>query len=89
LTGPDGLHILFHMKAVQLTMDSELLEDVDLAARERKTTRSAWVRHALRAYLVAERRRRLEEADRQGYARMPVRPGEFEEWDEVAAWPPE
>jgi hypothetical protein len=41
----------------------------------------------VRDYLRGQRVRELEAADRRGYTRNPVQPGEFDVWDAEAAWP--
>ncbi len=48
------------MKTVQMTLDRELVEAVDRAARRLKTTRSALTREALRATLARIRVQDLE-----------------------------
>ena len=76
-----------HMKAVQVVLDEELLEQADRQVRRDKRNRSQLIRDALRDYLARIRTRELEERDRSGYERMPVEPGEFDVWDEEQAWP--
>jgi len=76
------------MRVVQITLEPELLGAVDRTARQRRTTRSALVREALRRFLLELGTRAREAADREGYGRKPVRPGEFDVFDAVTAWPP-
>ncbi|MBI5480668.1 MAG: ribbon-helix-helix protein, CopG family [Deltaproteobacteria bacterium] len=76
------------MRVVQITLEPELLSAVDRTAKQHRTTRSALVREALRRFIVELRTRAREAADREGYRRAPVRPGEFDVFDGVAAWPP-
>jgi metal-responsive CopG/Arc/MetJ family transcriptional regulator len=57
------------MKTVQMTLDEELVAEVDRAVERLGTTRSAFARQALR--------QALEQQHRQGYARQPVKQGEF------------
>jgi predicted transcriptional regulator len=66
------------MRTVQMTLDSELVEAVDRAARRLGTTRSAFVRRALREALKDVQLRVLEEKQQRGYAMKPVRSGEFD-----------
>jgi metal-responsive CopG/Arc/MetJ family transcriptional regulator len=75
------------MKTVQMTLDDALVEAVDRAARKLGTSRSAFTRKALREALARARERNLEEKHRAGYARKPVRQGEFEVWESEQAWP--
>jgi metal-responsive CopG/Arc/MetJ family transcriptional regulator len=73
------------MKTISITIDERTLRAVDRAARAARRTRSEVCRLALRAWLAGARRRRLEQADREGYRRLPVRREEFE--DLIAAQP--
>ncbi|MEW5984776.1 MAG: ribbon-helix-helix protein, CopG family [Acidobacteriota bacterium] len=65
------------MKTISVTLDEDLLQGVDRAARAARTTRSELFRVALREWLAARRRRRLAEEDRAGYERRPVTADEF------------
>jgi metal-responsive CopG/Arc/MetJ family transcriptional regulator len=69
-----------------MTLDEDLVAAVDRAARKRRMTRSAFAREALRAALAKQRERELEDKHRRGYARSPVRPGEFDVWEKEHAW---
>jgi len=82
------IHKNIHMRVVQITLEPELLSAVDRAANRLRTTRSALVREALRNLLLDLGTRAREAADREGYQRAPVRPGEFDVFEAVAAWPP-
>ncbi len=75
------------MKTVQMTLDEELVTQVDRAARKLGTTRSGFTRQALRDALRHLRVRQLEEQHRRGYAAKPVRRGEFDSWDVEQVWP--
>jgi len=74
------------MKTIQMTIDDRLLKLVDKMSRERKTTRSAFIRDALEAEI--RRQRTLEEEARhaEGYARKPVMAGEFDVWLSEQDW---
>lgn len=65
------------MKKVQFTLDEELIEAVDQFSRQLGTTRSDFVRQALRDAVERHRVALLEEKHRRGYERHPVLPGEF------------
>jgi metal-responsive CopG/Arc/MetJ family transcriptional regulator len=73
------------MKTVQMTLD-DLVKEVDLIAKELKTTRSALTRDALRAAIRDIKARRLEKEHRAGYLRRPITEGEFDVWHHQQAW---
>ena len=75
------------MKAVQMTLDSELVVAVDRAARRLGVTRSSFTRQALRAALRSLDTKELDRRDREGYRRKPVRRGEFDIWLSEQVWP--
>jgi hypothetical protein len=77
----------FSMKTVQMTLDAELVEAVDRAAKRLGTSRSAFTRDALRRALARLREERLERKHRLGYERSPVEPGEFDLWEREQVWP--
>jgi metal-responsive CopG/Arc/MetJ family transcriptional regulator len=64
-------------KTIQITIDAELLDSVDQAARELGITRSAFIREALQQAVQAIETRKLEEQHAAGYRRHPVVRGEF------------
>ena len=66
------------MKTIQMTIDERLLKLVDKLSRDRRTTRSAFIREALEAKIRRERIREAEMRHAQGYARKPVAPSEFD-----------
>jgi metal-responsive CopG/Arc/MetJ family transcriptional regulator len=74
------------MRTVQMTLEADLVEAVDAAARELGTSRSAFARDALRAALRRLQERLLEDKQREGYRRRPVKRGEFSAWDREQAW---
>ena len=75
------------MKTVQMTLDEDLVDRVDRAARKLGTSRSAFTRDALKAALMRLRSRELERKHRAGYERHPVKAGEFDAWVDEQAWP--
>ena len=75
------------MKTVQMTLDEDLIAEVDRAARRLKTTRSAFTRQALRDALKRLATRQREARHRRGYGAHPVRAGEFDVWTDEQAWP--
>lgn len=74
------------MRTVQMTLDDELVEQVDRVVQALKTTRSAFTRMALQEALKKQSEMRLVEKHRQGYAQFPVAAGEFDAWEVEQAW---
>jgi len=72
---------------VQMTIDEDLVAEVDQVATAQGKSRSAFTRDALRAALASARERELEERHRLGYQRHPVAPGEFGDWEAEQVWP--
>ena len=56
-------------KAVQVSIDVELLRRVDAEPETRKRGRSAFVRSAIESYLRAKRRREMDEAISTAFAK--------------------
>ena len=75
------------MKTVQMTLDDDLVSQVDIIVERLGTTRSAFTREALRRALEEIRIEALEEQHRRGYEQHPVRPGEFDDWETEQVWP--
>ena len=74
------------MKAIQMTLEEDLVAAVDRVARKLKTTRSAFARDALRDALAKHRAKDLEKKHRLGYRRHPVKIGEFDIWQAEQRW---
>ncbi len=74
------------MRTVQLTLDEELVREVDAAVGSLGTTRSAFARRALRAELDRLREQDLELKHREGYRRKPARSNEFKPWEREQRW---
>jgi CopG family transcriptional regulator / antitoxin EndoAI len=74
------------LRTVRLTLDTGLVTAVDEAARKAGTTRSAFARDALRAALRRVHEKALEDRQREGYRRRPVKRGEFSDWEKEQAW---
>ena len=74
------------MKTVQMTLDEDLLREVDRLTKELRTTRSAFTRAALQRAIARETIRKLEEKHRLGYLRKPVKPGEFDIFEKEQKW---
>jgi metal-responsive CopG/Arc/MetJ family transcriptional regulator len=74
------------MKTIQMTIDDGLLKLVDKMSRARRTTRSAFIREALKAEIRRQRIREEEMRHAEGYARQPVLTGEFDVWLNEQDW---
>jgi metal-responsive CopG/Arc/MetJ family transcriptional regulator len=58
------------LKTVQMTIEDNLLEDVDQLIDELGTTRSAFIRSALQAALKKHRKKLLERKHAEGYKQL-------------------
>jgi metal-responsive CopG/Arc/MetJ family transcriptional regulator len=74
------------MRTVQLTLDEDLVNQVDAMVQSLKTTRSAFARQALKAALARLEEEAMERKHREGYLRKPVRQSEFQPWEGEQAW---
>lgn len=74
------------MKTIQMTIDDELLTEVDHATEALQTNRSAFIRSALQLALRHYRIEQLEQQHAAGYARTPVAPNEFDMWEAEQQW---
>jgi len=74
------------MRTVQMTLDEDLVNEVDRAAKQLGTSRSEFTRQALKGALKQMRVRELERKHRAGYARKPVLRGEFDRWESEQTW---
>ncbi|MCX6993017.1 MAG: ribbon-helix-helix domain-containing protein [Kiritimatiellaeota bacterium] len=74
------------MRTIQMTLDDELVKNVDLVVRETKTTRSAFTRDALRLAIHRTKVLELEQKHRMGYAGRPVANREFDVWVKEQEW---
>lgn len=75
------------MKTIQMTMEEGLLIQMDREVKQRKTSRSAFTREAIRHYLSVLKEQELERKHREGYRKKPVPPGEFSDWESEQIWP--
>ena len=74
------------MKTVQMTLDEDLLNTVDKVVRKLGTTRSSFTREALRAAIKKSSIQELEQKQREGYRRKPVKVHEFSDWENEQVW---
>jgi metal-responsive CopG/Arc/MetJ family transcriptional regulator len=74
------------MRTVQMTLDEDLIKEVDRISKQLHTSRSAFTRKALRESLARYTLEQLERKHRQGYERSPVAAEEFSVWETEQAW---
>ena len=74
------------MKTVQMTLDEQLVAEVDQVVEKLGTSRSAFTRHALRQALDTLGEKELERQHRRGYEKYPVQDGEFSDWEGEQIW---
>jgi metal-responsive CopG/Arc/MetJ family transcriptional regulator len=74
------------MKTVQMTLDEDLLRTVDKVVKRLGTTRSSFAREALQAAVKKSRVQELEQRQREGYRRKPVKTHEFSDWETEQVW---
>lgn len=74
------------MRTIQMTLDDDLVRDVDRVSKQLHTNRSAFTRKALREALSRHRLEQLELQHRKGYEREPVADDEFSVWESEQTW---
>ena len=74
------------MRTIQMTLDDNLVKEVDRVAKELHTNRSAFTRKALQDALVRYKQEQLEIKHRRGYEQSPVATDEFSVWESEQAW---
>lgn len=74
------------MKTVQMTLDEDLIREVDKLAKQFHTTRSAFTRTALQRAIRQKKDLLLEEKHRKGYTLHPVGKDEFRGWEDEQDW---
>lgn len=74
------------MKTIQMTIDENLLQEVDKTVKGLNTTRSAFIWLALEQALRQYQVRRLEEKDEVGYKTVPADATEIEDWKAEQSW---
>ena len=70
------------MKTVQMTLDDQLVLEVDKVVKKLKTSRSAFARKALQFAVSDFYVKQLEEKQIKGYQKHPVHSDEFIELEE-------
>ena len=74
------------MKTIQITIDEQLLNEVDTVVRKLGTNRSAFIRDALQLALKRKQIAALERQHIAGYKRFPTEPDEFNVWQTDQVW---
>ena len=74
------------MITVQMTIDEDLVKEVDQMSKQLHTNRSAFTRKALRMALTRLRIEQLEQKHRKGYQKTPPVADEFSAWETEQAW---
>ena len=75
------------MKAIQITVDEDLLARLDADPEVEASGRSAVVRRAVDAYLRQRRRRGIADAYRRAYGPTGRGPSDLDGWADEGAWP--
>lgn len=74
------------MRTIQMTLDDDLVDQVDQVVKTIETTRSAFTRDALRQALQQFKALELEKKHRKGYEKFPVNNEEFQAWEDEQIW---
>lgn len=74
------------MKTIHVSLDNDLLQQIDRIAGELRTTRSAFMRDALRVAIRKCESDRLEAEHRKGYEKYPVVHEESAIWEDEQVW---
>ncbi|MFC1840284.1 ribbon-helix-helix domain-containing protein [Thermodesulfobacteriota bacterium] len=74
------------MRTIQMTLEDDLVEDVDRISKQLNTNRSAFTRKALREALNRYNIKEMERRHSQGYKQYPVNTHEFSVWENEQAW---
>ena len=69
-----------------MTLDDDLIHELDSIVKESNTNRSAFAREALRKAVTYYHQRQLVEKHRKGYEKQPVQGDEFTVWEDEQAW---
>jgi metal-responsive CopG/Arc/MetJ family transcriptional regulator len=75
------------MKAIQITVDDDLLGRLDADPEVKAEGRSAVFRRAVEAYLQQRRRREIGEAYRRAYGGAVGTTKELQGWADEGVWP--
>ncbi|HVR29655.1 MAG TPA: ribbon-helix-helix protein, CopG family [Thermoanaerobaculia bacterium] len=75
------------MKAIQITIDEELLTELDASEEVRREGRSAVLRKAAAEYLARRRRSEIAEGYARAYGEAPGLGEELAGWEDQGRWP--
>lgn len=75
------------MKAIQVTFDEELLQQLDERPEVREQGRSRVLREMTAAYLAEKRAEDIARQYREGYTKHPQTDEEIADWESIQAWP--
>lgn len=81
--------MILYMKAIQITLDDDLLARLDRDEEVQRDGRSAVLRRAADLYLRQRNARRIAEAYRRAYGENGGLGTEFSGWEDEGAWPAE
>ena len=81
-----NIDILIRMRTIQMTMDNDLIEQIDTRVKRLGTTRSAFARDAFRQALKRFDEMELEQRQIAGYRENPPKPREFGIPESDHAW---
>ena len=76
------------MRAIQLTIDEDLLADLDADLEVKRRGRSAVIRQLAAEYLEARRRKAVTARYRKAYGKEKGLADEFVGWEGEGVWPP-
>jgi len=74
------------MKTIQMTIEENLLKEVDKIVTLSGKTRSEFTRQALIKAISEYKNSILEKKQIEGYKKNPVKIGEFSDWETEQAW---
>jgi len=74
------------LKTIQMTLDEDLVEEIDKIVKKLGITRSAFARNAFRVAIGEIIEKKMEIKHQQGYINEPVRTGEFSAWEKEQVW---
>lgn len=75
------------MKAIQITIDEELLRRLDATAEVQREGRSAVIRRAAEEYLLRRQRQQIRERYEAAYGDGAGLEDEFADWEGQGVWP--
>lgn len=78
--------VMIMMKTVQMTINEELLSQIDQIVKDQGSNRSAFMRQALEEALRRYNVAKLEKVHANGYLKQPIKTGEFNNWQGEQVW---